>query len=389
MAELNDCLKCFYTSARKQDGSFYKKTSLKSIRAAIDRYLRSPPRCKQFSITGDAAFTDANKVLDAFVKELRRSGKIAGIIHKKAVSKEQVQKLYDSGELGPADSKNPAQLQKTVWFYLGLFFGRRGRENQREMKPGMLALRKTPLGIEYFELNRQFPGSLPATKNHQGGLLDAEDESDAKIFSVPDSPRCPVQTIKNFLAHLNPKLDTLFQRPREKINPDEDTVWFCNQPIGASTLDNMLKSMSRRAGIEPYLTNHCLRATSVTILSDSDCETRHIKAVTGHRSDTSIESYNERPSFQQQRKMSGILSGFFHADERSVQPPMSEENVLRSIQPADGIQVQSAPSVLVQNKCAVLNSLKAPGEENRFLPPQFHFYNCSNVQVNNNFGPSS
>ena len=31
MEELNACLKSFYTSARKQDSSFYKKTSLKSI----------------------------------------------------------------------------------------------------------------------------------------------------------------------------------------------------------------------------------------------------------------------------------------------------------------------------------------------------------------------
>ena len=27
----------------------------------------------------------------------------------------------------------------------------------------------------------------PRSKNHQGGLGDSEDESDAKIFSVPDS----------------------------------------------------------------------------------------------------------------------------------------------------------------------------------------------------------
>ena len=72
MEELNACLKSFYTSARKQDGSFYKKTSLKSIQAAIDRFLRSPPRSKQFSITSHAAFTEANKVLDAFVKDLRK-----------------------------------------------------------------------------------------------------------------------------------------------------------------------------------------------------------------------------------------------------------------------------------------------------------------------------
>ena len=37
------------------------------------------------------------------------------------------------------------------------------------------------------ELNRSQPGSLPIPKNHRGGLGDSEDESDAKIFFVPDS----------------------------------------------------------------------------------------------------------------------------------------------------------------------------------------------------------
>ena len=74
--ELNACLKSFYTSARKQDGQFYKSSSLKAIRAAIDRYLRMPPNSKQFSIVADPAFTEANKILDAFLKELRKSGKL-------------------------------------------------------------------------------------------------------------------------------------------------------------------------------------------------------------------------------------------------------------------------------------------------------------------------
>ena len=74
--ELNACLKSFYTSARKQDGKFYKSSSLKAIRAAIDRYLRMPPHSKQFSIVADPAFTEANKILDAFLKELRKSGKL-------------------------------------------------------------------------------------------------------------------------------------------------------------------------------------------------------------------------------------------------------------------------------------------------------------------------
>ena len=74
--ELNACLKSFYTSARKQDGQFYKSSSLKAIRAAIDRYLRMPPHSKQFSIVADPAFTEANKILDAFVKELRSLEKL-------------------------------------------------------------------------------------------------------------------------------------------------------------------------------------------------------------------------------------------------------------------------------------------------------------------------
>lgn len=120
--QLNLCLKSFYTSARKQDGSFYKTTSLKSIRAAIDRFLRSPPRCKQFSIIADAAFTEANKVLDAFVKDLRKSGKIAGVVHKRAITKEQIQKLYESGELGPADSKKiPLSSSEQLGFTLVCF----------------------------------------------------------------------------------------------------------------------------------------------------------------------------------------------------------------------------------------------------------------------------
>ena len=132
------------------------------------------PHSKQFSIVADPAFTEANKILDAFVKEPRKSGKISGVVHKKAISKQQVEKLFQSGELGPAYTKDPAHLQRTAWFYLGIYFGRRDRENQRDMKHAMLALRATPQGEEYLELNREFTGSLPAMKNYQGGLSEAE-----------------------------------------------------------------------------------------------------------------------------------------------------------------------------------------------------------------------
>ncbi|CAH3045091.1 unnamed protein product, partial [Porites lobata] len=291
--ELNDCLKSFYTSARKQDGSYYKTSSMKSIRAAIDRFLRSPPHCKQFSIIGDPAFTEANQVLDAFVKNLRKTGKIADVVHKKPITKQQIQRLYECGELGPANSTNPAQLQRTVWFCLVLYFGQRGRENQSQMKSNMLVFRKTPQGKEYCELNKE------------------------------------------------------------------------------------VADMSKRAGIQPYLTNHRLRATSVTILSDHDCEVRHIKAVTGHKSDSSIESYNQRPSLEQQERMSSILSDF-HSLKENQQP---ESGILvqhsqvqqssASLQPESGVLVQHNQFQHLQSSA---NSTAFIARGGQIFPrPQYNF----------------
>ena len=262
------------------------------------------------------------------------------------------------------------------------------------MKPAMLALRATAQGEEYYELNREFPGSLP-TKTHQGGLSDAEDESDAKIFAVPESAKYPVKTIRNYLSHLNPKLDCLFQRPREarSFKPGEDKVWYYNSPLGVNILDSMLKLMSSRAGIQPHLTNHCLRATSVTVLSDNNCETRHIKSVTGHKSDNSIESYSNRPSLDQQKKMSEALSSFLYGHEAtSADKENTAERQLTTSPSTTAIHASPA-SVLVQhNQVAVSNNTGnlAHGEQglHRF-PPQFNFYNCTNAQIHNNFSGSS
>ena len=121
-------------------------------------------QCKQgvtniiITVFQNSAFKEANQVLDAFVKDLRKTGKIAGVVHKKPITKQQIQRLYECGELGPANSTNPAQLQRTVWFYLVLYFGQRGRENQRQMKSNMLVFRKTPQGKEH----STGPSSRPA-----------------------------------------------------------------------------------------------------------------------------------------------------------------------------------------------------------------------------------
>ena len=116
----------------------------------------------------------------------------------------------------------------------------------------MLFLQTTPQGRRYYELRRD---ALISPKNHH----DLIDEPDGKMFEVINSSRCPVKTIENFLKDLNPKLDCLFQRPRElsaKFKPEKESIWYCNSPVGESTLPNMMKTMSTAAGITPLCESH-------------------------------------------------------------------------------------------------------------------------------------
>ena len=206
---MNNCLSKFYLSARKQDGSHYKKISLLSIRSALDRYLRSPPLNKKLSICYGIQFNEANKALNSYLKHLTSTGTIAGTIHKSPLTAEFIQKLFEAGELASADTKIPRALLQTAWFYVSLYFGKRGRENQSLMKKSMLHLAVTASGEEYFELNKEKPGAVLSTNNHKGGLDGSEDHAHGKIFSSHGSKRCPVQTIKSYLSHLNPEVDSL------------------------------------------------------------------------------------------------------------------------------------------------------------------------------------
>ena len=65
----------------------------------------------------------------------------------------------------------------------------------------------------------------------------------------------------------------------------------------------MVRSMTSRAGIKLHLTNHSIRATTVTVLSAANIESRYIRAITGHQSEESIKSYFDTPTFEQFKRL--------------------------------------------------------------------------------------
>ena len=131
VTEMNNRLSKFCLSARKQDGSHYKKTSLLSIKAALDRYLRSPPINKKFSICDTIQFNEANKALNSYLKHLASTGKIAGTVHKNPLTAEVMQKVFEAGELASAETKKSSPFAASN---MGLRFSLSWQKRERKSK---------------------------------------------------------------------------------------------------------------------------------------------------------------------------------------------------------------------------------------------------------------
>ena len=113
--------------------------------------------------------------------------------------------------------------------------------------------------------------------------------------------------LKMYLQKLNPKCEALFQCPKRNAKQDEH-VWYENRPLGVHKLAGMMKEISQLACLWKVYTNHSVRATTIMLLSNAQVPSRHIMAISGHRSEASLQHYNTRPSSEQLRSCSDILS---------------------------------------------------------------------------------
>jgi len=140
--------------------------------------------------------------LDSHLKSLAKTGTIYSTKHKPPISKD-MEILYQKGQLG---NNTPESLAQAVWFYTMFYFGRRGRENRREMTVDYLILPQNIkcYGARYLE--REY-----GTKNHAGGFRNNEDNSLSVMSKWPtNSERCPVRCIKTYLAKRNPECESLW-----------------------------------------------------------------------------------------------------------------------------------------------------------------------------------
>lgn len=336
ISTLDVLLSKFYAGARNQKGGLYSKKSMQSIRYGLQRHFLAK---RGFDIVNSTDFPMAKSSFKSLLVKLKEQGK-ASVKHHSPVSDSDMALIQRSLDVTTARG-----LQQKVFIDTMVYFANRGMENLRSMKPADFVLHSSvDNSREFFSLRDMH------TKNHRN---DDEESQGGRMYSIPGDDHCPVAMLKKYKAKLNLNCEAMWQRPKNAVC-EEDGVWYDNSPLGKDSLSTMAKKISQAAGCSKIYTNHCLRATSVTLLDHAGFASRDIMTVSGHKSETSIKNY-VRTSEAQKQKMSDSISSAI------IQEPVSDEFV--NI-PLSDSQVASIFEDIAQSSTAV-NPLP---RENAILP---------------------
>ena len=281
--ELNELLANFWPSAKKQNGDSYKKSALVGIRFGLQRHFLLK---REFDIISGGEFSKSNQIFEAEIVEFKGQG-FGRVDHHSPISKEDLEKIQSSYNPSSPDSKS---LQQVVWFNIMFQLISRGRENLRLLTKESFTVQVDAAGKKFV-----YQVADELDKNHRANVNDQPDDSpgERRMCERPESPYCPLKAFELYRSKLNPALSCLWQRPRATDNfSHSDEVWYCNVPLGKCTLGTFMSSISKELKLSQKHTNHCFRATAVSLLDECNFEAHHIMRVSGHKSESSIRSYS-------------------------------------------------------------------------------------------------
>ena len=110
-AELSNVLKFFYVEVRNSDGKTYQRSSLASVRAAIQRRLKDLRR--PINVYKDKEFEFANSIFQANIKDLHQRGQLQATQHKPALREEDLGRVV---EYLYSNTDDPINLAYGAWF---------------------------------------------------------------------------------------------------------------------------------------------------------------------------------------------------------------------------------------------------------------------------------
>lgn len=312
---LESYMRLFFAKIRKKDGQCYSVSSLVCMRAAFHRYICEK---RHLEVIGNPSFCALDKTFKASVscslkgREKRISEGGSGF---SSIDKDDMEKLRHY-----FNRSTPQRLQDEVFFILIYHFGFRGREWLRSLNKSSLMICES--GTEtYVDL-------IHSVKEKNVKVGDEKSVRQIIMTEIPNKDQCPVAAVKLYLSKLPGNI--LF--PKCKVNWEPES-WYCkNQPLGKNSLNDMMKSISKRAQLNAKYTNHCIRSTVVTTLKRSGFDEEACMAVTGHKSRASIERYDKRKAaekmtFSEKKKISEALSEGFDINSTYHRQSMTNLNL--------------------------------------------------------------
>ena len=273
--QLSDYLRYFYSSLRKVNGEFYSPATLGCIRAGIHRYLTNAPVLRTTNIISGDIFMSANNMLKALASRyLKEGGKEKRY---NPIEESDMLKLREYFQRRSAE-----ELQNEVIFNIIFFFGQRGREHLRLLKRHSIQFSTDAEGRNFAYISEGLP-----SKNRSASLKrsDYEDIKQARMYECKPSEICPLTSLKMYLGKLQELgIQDLFPKPT--------TTSFSAKAVrGKDWLGNFMVHLSKVVELSKRYTNHCIRVTVVSRLHDAGYNNSDIAAITGHKSETSVQRY--------------------------------------------------------------------------------------------------
>ena len=127
--------------------------------------------------------------------------------------------------------------------------------------------------------------------------------------SILDMSLCPVKTWKLYTSKLSPKLNSLWQRPKQGYIHYVDEEWYDPRPVGKDMLERFMKlSLAKSVQLDGEYTNHSIRATVINTLDTAGFEARHIIKLTSHKNESTVKEYATKCPENKRKEMFQSLS---------------------------------------------------------------------------------
>ena len=284
-AILNTHLSRFVPETRKANGEFYPPKTLHQLLCGLFQHMRDiNPGCPNFLDKKDCRFKDLQGTMDAHFHHLHSTGIGREIKHARVLTKDDEDKLWSTGVMG---TKTPKALQNALFYTVGKMFSLRGGDEMRSLKISQIQRHTNPDRYVYTEL-------VSKTSNGTFKKLHVANKT-VPLFACPEAgERCPLHILDLYLSKLPQEViknDVLFVKPLDNATEDGTKPWYSRTPVGRNTLDTKSCKMCSFTGIKGRVTNHSMRATSVTQMYETGVPEKVIQERTGHRSLEALRVY--------------------------------------------------------------------------------------------------